>query len=775
MRHVRLAIREGVHLFASVRGGEIAAIQMPSGDTGPPRTRKGRAMTVTGWRGRAGAKGFVTRPVWMALALAVLPLLLASGYLAAQQAKANARAVQTRALHEAEAAARRLDREILVSVEVLTALERSGSFLAERQDRDRMRTLDEISRSRDGWRSVFLLDAAGRRTLDTADPGGGGRGTACYPDTATLPREGNWAASGFSAEGSRDGGACVLVVVPMRGGQRAPGFACARLDPASLQQALVGARLDGFALTVRDGRRNVVVRRAAEAVYAADKDDAVRFAAWSWEPQRGPAATPGPDYGGVGRLRYVAWTVEAEPLPDVVDSEVVRPLRVSVALIAGALFLGVALAWPALRRAVPVVALAEAPGSPRSAGPGIQQAREAPGVPEGPEQAPPHSPAMAPDAQSRLEEERAARLAAEAADRAKDGFLRMLGHELRNPLGALTTAIAVLQRVDRASAAAADALAIVSRQTAQLTRLVDELLDASRIVSGKIALQLEAVDLAQAVGKSTSVAAAQAGGRHRITLQTEQAWVRADPLRLEQILGHLLAYATKHAPPSSTIGLSVRSERNAMVLELSDEGPGIPPDLMEPPGTPDAEQLHGGGGRRPGGLGLGLTLLKRLVELHGGTVGAASSSKGATLTLRFPPMDGQEIPARIPPSKRVLIIEDNADVREALRTMLHLEGHQVSIASDGRAGLDKLLGEVPDAAIVDLGLPEMDGLDLARQARAAGYSGLLIALSGYGLKDSAQSLKETGFDAHLTKPAPMGVLMELIGRASAAAGSRQVP
>ncbi len=106
--------------------------------------------------------------------------------------------------------------------------------------------------------------------------------------------------------------------------------------------------------------------------------------------------------------------------------------------------------------------------------------------------------------------------------------------------------------------------------------------------------------------------------------------------------------------------------------------------------------------------------------------------------------------------------------------MLHLEGHQVSIASDGRAGLDKLLGEVPDAAIVDLGLPEMDGLDLARQARAAGYSGLLIALSGYGLKDSAQSLKETGFDAHLTKPAPMGVLMELIGRASAAAGSRQV-
>lgn len=350
----------------------------------------------------------------------------------------------------------------------------------------------------------------------------------------------------------------------------------------------------------------------------------------------------------------------------------------------------------------------------------------------------------------------AARRDAEAASRAKDEFLTMLSHELRNPLGAIGAAVDVLEAAEDGSATAAEAREIIGRQTRHLAHLMNDLLDVGRVMAGKILLAREPVDLAAVVRRVEETVAITGESReHPLQLSLTAAWVDGDVVRLEQVVGNLLANALKYTPAGRTVQVRVGVHEGMAVLEVQDAGHGIPATLL-----PRMFDLFVQGDRpldrRAGGLGIGLTLVRRLVELHGGTVSVDSSDAGSRFTIRLPAIDAppDRDYAALPPSRRrkVLVVEDNEDVMSALRAKLELDGHTVSTAADGVEGLSRLLHLRPEVSIVDIGLPGLTGFELARHARAAGYAGRMIAMSGYGAQRDAQEALVAGFDAYLVKP-----------------------
>jgi signal transduction histidine kinase len=352
--------------------------------------------------------------------------------------------------------------------------------------------------------------------------------------------------------------------------------------------------------------------------------------------------------------------------------------------------------------------------------------------------------------------------ALQASDRAKDEFLAMLSHELRNPLAALTAAAHVLKFAAPNEAAAIKARAVVDRQTKHMARLVGDLLDISRVSMGKVALERERFNLAEAADNLINVWRASGRlERHNVMLEVKPVWVDADRARIEQILSNLLDNAVKFTPAGKGIAVSVRPEGEGALLRVADEGEGLPPG--------SAERIFDlfvqgerGLGRGAGGLGVGLALVKRLTELHGGTVSAASpgTGLGTSFTIRLPavlPPAAQaaapEIPLRVAP-RRVLIVEDNDDARQMLHEALAFSGHEVREARDGTSGLALAAEALPDIALIDIGLPDVDGYEVARRLRAApgGRRVGLIAITGYGQAEDQRRAYEAGFDAHLTKP-----------------------
>jgi len=366
-----------------------------------------------------------------------------------------------------------------------------------------------------------------------------------------------------------------------------------------------------------------------------------------------------------------------------------------------------------------------------------------------------------------IELERAARLQAEAANQAKDEFLAMLGHELRNPLSAIASAVEVLNRVESGSELASSARAIAARQTRHLAHMMDDLLDVGRVISGKVLLSRRAVDLAMLAQRMMSTLEVTGEAqRHVVELQLQPVWIDADATRIEQVMGNLVTNALKYTPAGGRIAVRVHAEEGQAVLEVSDNGPGIPPTLL-----PRVFDLFVQGertlDRRTGGLGIGLTLARRLVELHGGTIEAKSSPRGSTFTVRLPAIDAPAFSEAalggIDPQRRsVVLVEDNEDALETLRTMLELDGHTVVTARDGVSGLRTVLELRPDVAVVDVGLPGMTGLEVAKRSRGAGFAGLMIAISGYGRASDVRQARESGFDAHLVKPVNAAELQRLM-------------
>ena len=365
-----------------------------------------------------------------------------------------------------------------------------------------------------------------------------------------------------------------------------------------------------------------------------------------------------------------------------------------------------------------------------------------------------------------VDAEQAARRQAESASRAKDEFLAMLGHELRNPLGAIASAVEVLNRVDAGTEVAVNARRIIGRQTRHLAHLMDDLLDVGRVISGKVRLSLQRLDLGELIERVVAnfEMTGQAQG-HGLHLDLKSAWVDGDATRLEQVITNLLGNAFKYTPPGRRIDICVQCRKGRALIEVRDQGPGIDAALL--PRIFDLfVQAERPIDRPGGGLGIGLTLVRRLVELHGGEVTAHSSASGTTFQVSLPSAEAPPEPAgdwRAPtPKRRVLVVDDNADVLSVMRSMLELDGHVVSVAEDGARGLAALLDERPDVAIIDIGLPGLSGYEVARRGRRAGYAGKLFALSGYsGAKDVAQARRH-GFDAHLAKPLDPQRLHELL-------------
>jgi signal transduction histidine kinase len=372
---------------------------------------------------------------------------------------------------------------------------------------------------------------------------------------------------------------------------------------------------------------------------------------------------------------------------------------------------------------------------------------------------------------SLLRLEQAARAEAETANRAKDDFIAMLSHELRNPLGAISNAAEVLRIADSNPSFSGRAIEIIGRQAKHLSRLIDDLLDVARVASGKIALVAEKVDLAEIVERC--LATLRNSGRlerHRITVETTPAWVNGDAVRLSQIVDNLLQNAIKYTPADGQIEVQTLREGDAAVLRVRDTGVGIAADLL-----PHVFELFVQGtrslDRSEGGLGVGLTLSHRLVQAHGGSLTAASDgpSKGCTFTVRLPAIEPPVVKTPVQPKsgcngrgRRILIIEDDADGRESLRMQLTSAGHDVYEAATGTEGLAAAARVKPDVVLLDLGLPGIDGYQVAQQLRAAEGCPRLIAITGYGQPQDRARAIVVGFDHHLVKPFDAGELRRLL-------------
>ncbi|WP_437675750.1 GAF domain-containing protein [Sorangium sp. So ce131] len=387
-----------------------------------------------------------------------------------------------------------------------------------------------------------------------------------------------------------------------------------------------------------------------------------------------------------------------------------------------------------------------------------------------------------------FEAERAARALAESAERRKDEFLAMLGHELRNPLAPILTALELMQRSqdgggERAGVVGERARVVIERQVRHLERLVDDLLDVSRITRGKIALKPERLRVAELAAKAIELASPlleQRKHRLEVLMPPEELVVEGDHVRLVQVLTNLVTNAAKYTDPGGHIAVSAEPLGREVVIKVRDTGAGIPPSLL-----PHVFDMFVQGPQRldreKGGLGLGLTIVKRLLEMHGGSVEARSDGpgEGSEFIARLPraahgrgaPPEPAQPGARPPAARRrVLVVDDNDDGAELLADALTTAGYAVSVALDGPSALDEARRFRPEIVVLDIGLPVMDGYEVAQKLRAEVLTDarvVLIALTGYGQEQDRLRALSSGFDEHLVKPASVQQVLGAIAQATA--------
>jgi signal transduction histidine kinase/ActR/RegA family two-component response regulator len=360
---------------------------------------------------------------------------------------------------------------------------------------------------------------------------------------------------------------------------------------------------------------------------------------------------------------------------------------------------------------------------------------------------------------------------AEEQNKSKDEFLAMLGHELRNPLAAIASGVTVLNLPNVSNELSAKTKTIISRQTKHLTYLVDELLDAHRILSGKITLMKSPVDLQVAV--QNCLAAFEARGatsRHQLKINVSSALIEADPTRVEQIIGNLVDNAVKYTPEGGSIAVQVKAEGDVAIFSVEDTGIGIAPELL-----PKAFDVFVQGkviNRVKGGLGIGLAVVNSLAKQHGATLTAESPGPGlgSTFTVRFPLLEQAKLTPDSSQSHvstmktKVLVIEDNQDVREMTCAMLSEFGFQVVSAENGRSGIDSAKINLPEVALIDIDLPDTSGYEVAARMRDDERLAhtQLIAVTGYGQLSDKEKALACGFDVHIKKPVNVSDLITAI-------------
>jgi PAS domain S-box-containing protein len=384
-----------------------------------------------------------------------------------------------------------------------------------------------------------------------------------------------------------------------------------------------------------------------------------------------------------------------------------------------------------------------------------------------------------------ITERKQAERALQEADRRKDEFLAMLAHELRNPLGAITNAAHLLKQFGPPEGNMRWARDVIARQAAHLGHIVEDLVDVARISRGHIVLQREAMPLASAIALALDTARPLIEKRRQefaSNLPPEPIWIEGDVTRLAQLIGNLLSNASKFTPKGGSLSLTVRRDAGEAVIRVRDTGIGIAAEML-----PRVFDLFVQGERPPdwssGGLGLGLTLAKRLAEMHGGTLEAHSAGlgKGSEFVLRLPTLEGERpVEAPVRPlsvkqvvQRRILVVDDNGDAAESLALVLGMTGHEVRLAGDGPSALAAAAEFRPEIVLLDIGLPGMDGYEVARRLRSGdGPRDMsLVALTGYGQDADRERARAAGFDHHLVKPASPEAILAILGPTSRSAGS----
>jgi signal transduction histidine kinase len=377
------------------------------------------------------------------------------------------------------------------------------------------------------------------------------------------------------------------------------------------------------------------------------------------------------------------------------------------------------------------------------------------------------------------EELQATVVAREGEERRQDAFLATLAHELRNPLAPILSAMEIFRVRAATDPLLQHAREVVERQVRHQARLLDDLLDAARIATGKIALRRAVVDLGAVVRQALDATAGLVEARRhtvKMSLPAEPLRLDADASRLGQVVANLLDNAAKYTEPGGRISVTVAREEDKAVLRVRDSGIGIAPAMLERVfdlfAQDDSTLAHG-----HGGLGVGLALVRQLVAMHEGTVEACSEGpgRGAEFVVRLPigPLPAEGEPAAAPrrrlSARRILVAEDNPDARAMLHAALTLDGHRVEVSAEGGRALERALADPPDVMLVDIGLPGLSGYEVARRVRARlGRAVVLIALTGYGRPEDRRRSHEAGFDAHLVKPVSVheidALVQELLGR-----------
>jgi signal transduction histidine kinase/CheY-like chemotaxis protein len=363
---------------------------------------------------------------------------------------------------------------------------------------------------------------------------------------------------------------------------------------------------------------------------------------------------------------------------------------------------------------------------------------------------------------------------ARQADRRKDEFLAMLGHELRNPLAPITTALHLMEL--RGSTTDVKEREIIARQVRHLTRLVDDLLDIARVTRGMIEIKTERLDLAAAIAQAIEMASPLIEQRHhelRVKVPEARLEVEADPARIAQVISNLITNAAKYTNPGGVIDIRAEVREGRVVVSVRDSGQGIAPELL-----PHIFDLFVQGQRTleraQGGLGIGLALVRNLVELHGGRVSAKSdgAGRGSEFVIELPVandgahhIESSTLSSTVATSKaRVLVVDDNEDAAGLLYEALSMLGHEVKVAYDGPQALELAKSFSADIALLDIGLPVMDGHELARELRALWHDRQVrfIAISGYGQERDISRSTASGFDGHLVKPVPIAMLATIL-------------
>lgn len=615
---------------------------------------------------------------------------------------------------------------------------------------------------RPAWSAVVLLDAKGQQLMNASVPFGTPLGpTAESKLVAQIVRNGKPHISGVVVAPVAKRYIVAVGVPVTRRGQTY--VLRAGVLPESLLEVLDRQRIiSPGVLAIVDERGVIVARsRSHEEFVGKPAVDSLLDLIAGRKEGWGEATTKEGEtlYTVFQRSPRTQWTIALGLPREWVEGFVIRRYLLLGSGILASLLLGLAAAfWISLAISRPARQLGHAA---RSMGHG-----ERPGVPDTPlpefRQVGEALVRAHEEREALLGREREARREAEQANRLKDEFLAMLGHELRNPLSAISNAAQILEHVgDTKGGIGQEALAILRRQSAHLGLLTDELLDVGRVMAGNIPMQMVAVNLAEAA--KHAVEAFRATGRldaHIVRVDTAPAWVRADPTRLEQITSNLLTNAVKYTPAGGHVVLKVDREGSDAVLSVTDDGVGLEPELL-----PRVFDLFVQGrrslDRSQGGLGVGLTLVHRIAEILGGRVEAYSDGPwtGSRFVVRLPAIEAPAEQTQAPAQDgtlhrhRVVIVEDNADARLSLRGLLELQGHTIYEATDGPSGIETILREKPDVALIDIGLPGANGYEVARAVREKiDGSVRLVAITGYGLPEDRKKSAQAGFDLHLVKP-----------------------